>query len=456
MMNKLVILLLSACCLLMTACDKENDETAQGFRIMNADVDLAAGGGTVEVALQATGELTAVSGADWCRVIEVTNEKITLLVRANYEYTSRATQVTVSDGNSEQKIVVTQEGNIFAPDSDQQVIRLGNAPSQTIVRVNSSFDFKVSVQQGIDWLEVPAASKEDGFLLVLKENKTGNPRACQLLVSTNEGRKFLYYVYQYEVTDLLGAWGNSRIYVKWDTKDIEVAINETYGEWMHWGTELLNRTVYNSGYVCKVVGVIKDFRIGNFTNPQAPFILMSTKNFGNCVHVRLKEPFAENLQKLNKVSADAFPDKTVDFRSMEQMIKESYNSIRVFSNATILAAVTMFFVMMMGLIGYTTDEVRRRSKEIAIRKVNGAEASGILEMLVKDVLYVAVAAVVIGVAASWYVNDMWMDMFAEHVPVSWAAYVLIAIVNLLVIVACVLWKSWRIANENPVNSLKSE
>ena len=98
---------------------------------------------------------------------------------------------------------------------------------------------------------------------------------------------------------------------------------------MHWGTELLNRTVYNSGYVCKVVGVIKDFRIGNFTNPQAPFILMSTKNFGNCVHVRLKEPFAENLQKLNKVSADAFPDKTVDFRSMEQMIKESCIPIKV-------------------------------------------------------------------------------------------------------------------------------
>ena len=70
MMNKLVILLLSACCLLMTACDKENDETAQGFRIMNADVDLAAGGGTVEVALQATGELTAVSGADWMRLMD--------------------------------------------------------------------------------------------------------------------------------------------------------------------------------------------------------------------------------------------------------------------------------------------------------------------------------------------------------------------------------------------------
>lgn len=244
MMNKFFILLLSACCLLTTACDKENDETAQGFRVMKADVDLVAGGGTVEVALQATGELTAVSGADWCRVIEVTNEKITLLVRANYEYTSRATQVTVSDGNSEQKIVVTQEGNIFAPDSDQQVIRLGNVPSQTIVRVNSSFDFKVSVQRGIDWVEVPTASKEDGFLLVLKENKTGNPRACQLLVSTNEGRKFFYYVYQYEVTDLLGAWGNSRIYVKWDTKDIEDAYPLSATE--------ISKNVDGEGYTIKM------------------------------------------------------------------------------------------------------------------------------------------------------------------------------------------------------------
>lgn len=42
------------------------------------------------------------------------------------------------------------------------------------------------------------------------------------------------------------------------TEENEVAINETYGEWMHWGTELLNRTVYNSGYVCKVVGVVKE------------------------------------------------------------------------------------------------------------------------------------------------------------------------------------------------------
>ena len=160
--------------------------------------------------------------------------------------------------------------------------------------------------------------------------------------------------------------------------------------------------------------------------------------------------------RLNKDVAEAYPDKTIDFEGMEQQILREYNPVRVFSNATVWAAVTMFFIMLMGLIGYTTDEVRRRSKEIAIRKVNGAESTSILELLSKDIFYVAAPAVLIGTLASWYVNGMWMDQFAAQVPLSGIAYVLIALAILIVIVACVVWKSWKIANENPVLSIKSE
>ena len=88
--------------------------------------------------------------------------------------------------------------------------------------------------------------------------------------------------------------------------------------------------------------------------------------------------------------------------------------------------------------------------------MNGAEASGILEMLSRDILVVAAPAVVIGTVLAWYVNGMWMEQFAERIHISWAVYVLVVMANLVIIVACVLWKSWRIANENPVNSIKSE
>lgn len=236
----------------------------------------------------------------------------------------------------------------------------------------------------------------------------------------------------------------------------EIVVNEAFAERMRWGDKALNHPLRAEGRNLKVVGVLKNFHIGSFYQPQDVIMFGYTRTFGNTVHVRLKEPFAENLRRLNKDVSEAYPDKTVDFYSMEDQILNKYNPVRVFSNATILAALTMFFVMLMGLIGYTTDEVRRRSKEIAIRKVNGAESLGILELLSKDVLYVAAPAVIIGIISAVYINGMWMDQFAEQVPLSWPVYILIALVILLLILACVIWKSWRIANENPVNSIKSE
>lgn len=236
----------------------------------------------------------------------------------------------------------------------------------------------------------------------------------------------------------------------------EIVVNEAFAERMRWGNKALNHPLRMEGKNYKVVGVLKDFHIGSFYEPQDVIIFGYTRTFGNTVHVRLKEPFTENLRRLNKDVAEAYPGKTIDFEGMEQQILREYNPVRVFSNATILAAVTMFFIMLMGLIGYTTDEVRRRSKEIAIRKVNGAESIGILELLSKDILYVAGPAVIIGTLASWYVNGMWMEQFAAQVPLSWIVYVLIALAILVIIVACVIWKSWKIANENPVNSIKSE
>lgn len=237
----------------------------------------------------------------------------------------------------------------------------------------------------------------------------------------------------------------------------EVIVNETFADMMHWGNDAVGRTVDVDGTAqMKVVGVLKDFQIEDFTADKMPFVARYNKYFVGTIHVRLKEPFVRNLQQLNKDVADAFHNQTIDFIGYEKKITDSYNSVRVFRNATLMAAITMFFVMLMGLIGYTADEVRRRSKEIAIRKVNGAEASSILEQLSKDILVVALPAVILGSLASWYINGVWMEQFAEQIPLGWIVYLLVIIVNLVIIVGCVLWKSWRIANENPVNSIKSE
>ena len=236
----------------------------------------------------------------------------------------------------------------------------------------------------------------------------------------------------------------------------EVVVNETFVNLMKWGKDAVGHTVHTMGETSTVTGVLKDFQINGFYAEPMPYIGFMSRQFNNGLHFLLKEPFAENLQRLTKDAAEAFPDKTIDFTSMEEGMNMLYNPVRVFRNATAVAGVVMFFIMLMGLLGYTADEVQRRSKEIAIRKVNGAEASSILRLLGRDVLYVAVPAVVIGVATSWYVNSLWMDMFSAQASMSAAVYVLIGVAVLAVITGCVLWKSWRIANENPVLSIKNE
>ena len=236
----------------------------------------------------------------------------------------------------------------------------------------------------------------------------------------------------------------------------EVVVNETFVGLMKWGKDAVGHTVHTMGETSTVTGVLKDFQINGFYAEPMPYIGFMSRQFNNDLHFLLKEPFAENLQRLTKDAAEAFPDKTIDFTSMDEAMQTMYNPVRVFRNATAVAGVVMFFIMLMGLLGYTADEVQRRSKEIAIRKVNGAEASDILRLLGRDVLYVAVPAVVIGVVASWYVNSLWMDMFTAQASMSAVVYILIGVAVLAVITGCVLWKSWRIANENPVLGIKSE
>ncbi|WP_455666101.1 ABC transporter permease [Phocaeicola sp.] len=263
--------------------------------------------------------------------------------------------------------------------------------------------------------------------------------------------------YDYAIENYVVFMGMSVLQGRVPRESGEVAVNEEFVRRMRWGKDVLGRNVRTEEGPVKVVGVLKDFNIEGFYEEQKPFILHHhPHDLGNLIYIRLKEPFGENLQKLNREAAEAFPDQTVEFFGLEQSMKNDYNAVRVFRNATLLAALTILFITLMGLIGYVNDELQRRSKEIAIRKVNGAEASTILEMMTGNILWISLPAVVIGTWGAWYVGGLWMEQFATTIDSVIPYYILVAILVLGIIIGCVLSRTWKIANENPVKSIKSE
>ena len=237
----------------------------------------------------------------------------------------------------------------------------------------------------------------------------------------------------------------------------EVIVNETFADMMHWGNDAVGRTVDVDGTAqMKVVGVLKDFQIEDFTADKMPFVARYNKYFVGTIHVRLKEPFVRNLQQLNKDVADAFHNQTIDFIGYEKKITDSYNSVRVFRNATLMAAITMFFVMLMGLIGYTADEVRRRSKEIAIRKVNGAGIRSIIWLFARLYLTLLVATAAITFPLIHMVLQLWKQMYTVFFHdglLYWGS--IFGGITLLTAIT-IIFKILKIARLNPAEVIKNE
>ena len=122
----------------------------------------------------------------------------------------------------------------------------------------------------------------------------------------------------------------------------------------------------------------------------------------------------------------------------------------------------MFFAFMaiflatLGLFGYVSLVLIQRTKEIGIRKVNGAKVSEMLAMLNKDFIKWVVIAFIIACPIAWYAMNKWLQNFAYKTPLSWWVFALAGFVALVIALVTVSWQSWRAATRNPVEALRYE
>lgn len=247
----------------------------------------------------------------------------------------------------------------------------------------------------------------------------------------------------------------------WPQHRGEAIVGRTTVETLKWGDTAIGRQLPIdlswSGLEepAIVTGVVEDVRNMGFFQEQTctAFILNDRIRTFN---VRLKAPLDENLKRLNAFIKSTYPNLALEFTTYQDVRREQNASVSAFRNTVWVTTACIILIVLMGLIGYVSDETQRRSKEIAVRKVNGAEASDILRLLSVDILKIAVVAVAIGMVAAWYVSGQWMQQFANCRLLSPVWYVLLALLLLVLVVAVVVCKAWRIANENPVLSIKSE
>jgi len=217
-------------------------------------------------------------------------------------------------------------------------------------------------------------------------------------------------------------------------------------------------------------GVFPDFIINSMADPdQRPSVFsflpddrfqeMIEKNpsFSCYILVKaFKEAQIDVMKKMTDVLNIALPFQDAVVKSLDNEKTALYSSEKGFRTAMLAGNVIILLITFIGLLGYTTTEVSRRSKELAIRKIGGARLSDILKIFIRDLEYVALPAVLTGLAGAWFVSHKWMENFATKTPLHWGLFFSCSLIVLSLIALISALNYIVIANRNPVEALRYE
>jgi len=141
---------------------------------------------------------------------------------------------------------------------------------------------------------------------------------------------------------------------------------------------------------------------------------------------------------------------------LDQKYDSQYKADLTMNQLLSVLSYVCVFVSLLGLLGLSAFAAVQRTKEIGIRKVLGADITGILLLLSKDILLLVIIAVLIVAPVSWYVMNQWLDGFAYRAPLNYMLLLVIVFTSMTFVFVITALQSWRTAVANPVDSLKYE
>jgi putative ABC transport system permease protein len=206
-----------------------------------------------------------------------------------------------------------------------------------------------------------------------------------------------------------------------------------------------------------IVGVVKDFHFRPLHYPIGPLILTNNPENIMTMNIRITPV---NRAEILKYIGDTYRKyrnlRGFSYSFFDDLLDEKYQSETRLRNLTFAFAVLAIVIAMLGILGMSLFACQRRTKEIGIRKVNGAKVAEVMAMLNKDFIKWVAIAFVIACPIAWYAMHKWLQNFAYKTELSWWVFAGAGAVAVTVAALTVSWQSWRAATRNPVESLRYE
>ena len=224
-------------------------------------------------------------------------------------------------------------------------------------------------------------------------------------------------------------------------------------------TDDAHEIVWGKDETVPISGIIKDFHRINVLTGAEPFAIRLQEHLESPDFLvktngdkKAKAAFVEIMRGLG-VSEEAIEWSVISLEEgVADTFDEEQNSLKIVTLFTIIAIV----ISIMGYVGMSLFFIRQRQKEIAIRKVMGSTSGEVLLLMLRTFSIPMLISFVIAVPISWYIMHDWLSNFSYRIALSPWIFVAAGSACFIISLLTVIVQSWRTANENPINSIKTE
>jgi putative ABC transport system permease protein len=210
--------------------------------------------------------------------------------------------------------------------------------------------------------------------------------------------------------------------------------------------------------VFTVKGVLKDFHAHSLHRLIQPMIVIqqNPEKMGLLVIKTDGVNDAAIIARLREIYNQLAPDEIFEVKYLTDQINGFYSGEE--NQAKIIGAFSGLAMVLsiMGLFGIALITISRRTKEIGIRKVNGASINEVLYLLNVDFVRWVLISIIISIPVSIHLISLWMKRFAYKTELSWWIFALAAVSAIFIALLTVSWQSLRAAARNPVEALRYE
>jgi putative ABC transport system permease protein len=248
-----------------------------------------------------------------------------------------------------------------------------------------------------------------------------------------------------------------------ETDSSKIVLNEKAVQALGWSNveEAIGQQIKTTGnpIVFTIQGVTNNFHFTTMKEKIEPIIFFQPRlvNAYRFLSFKLKPGnIGSSIDAIQRKWAVLLPGSSFEYSFMDDSLKKLYSSELQLKKASHAATVLALIIALLGVLGLLSLSIQKRTKEIGIRKVLGASASGIIGLFLKEFLPVLIIGGIISVPIAWNVLGSWLDNYAYRIKLDWVPFVIPVVVLGVITTIVIVLKILRAAALNPVKSLRIE